>query len=230
MAAVRAAHADGATSVECDVHRTRDGVLVALHDAALGRTTQGDERISDITYDELRDRDAGTWFDPGVRRRAGADPLQEWIAAVGPDRGMFVEVKQPAAYPGIAADLDVVLRSAPASVDALVQGRLTVQSFDHVWLQRFKECAPDVPVAALVSQRPRRRTLVDIASWAEQVNPRARVVTQQVVDRAHDLGLLVHPWTVDELLPMHRLAAWGVDGIITNRPARLSSMLESRAS
>ena len=229
LSAVRLARAEGATSVECDVHRTRDGVLVVHHDAVLGRTTEGSERIADLSYAELRDRDAGGWFDEAFLGER-VPTLEEWVSAVGPSTGMFIEVKQPAAYPGIAADLDALLRSVPASAAAQSASRLTVQSFDHLWLQRFKECAPDVAVAALVSQRPRRRTLIDLASWADQVNPRARVVTRQVVGRAHDLGLRVHPWTVDELLSMYRLASWGVDGIITNRPCRLSAMLERRAS
>lgn len=229
LAAVTAAHRAAATAVECDVHRTSDGVLVVHHDGALGRTVAGTARIADLTWAELRRLDAGSWF-----CRSYADQrvptLEEWLAAVGPSCGMFVEVKQPANYPGIAADLDGVLRSSSAGRAALASGRLTVQSFAHDWLQRFKEVAPDVSVGALVTQRPRRRALEDLAAWAEQVNPRGRVVTRPFVDRAHSLGLRVHPWTVDDLLSMRRLAAWGVDGIITNDPARLSGLLSRRAS
>lgn len=229
LAAVRRAREDGATAVECDVHRTRDGVLVVHHDAAAGRTVRGNEAIAALTYAELRARDAGAWF--GHEFAGERVPtLEQWITAVGPDCGMFVEVKQPASYPGIAVDLDALLRSVEASRVAQAQGRITVQSFDHTWLQRFKQCAPDVAVGALVGQRPRRRGLADLASWAEQVNPRARVVTRQLVARAHDFGLRVHPWTVDELLPMQRLAWWGVDGIITNQPGRLAQLQVRRAS
>ena len=228
LAAVGAARAAGATAVECDVHRTRDGAIVVHHDATLGRTVAGSARIADLTAAELGALDAGSWFGPGYAEER-VPTLEAWLAAVGPDTGMVVEVKQPSAYPGIAADLDALLRTSPAAGAAMAAGRLTVQSFDHAWLQRFKQIAPDVPVAALVGARPRRRQLLDLASWADQVNPRARVVTRPFVARAQALGLRVHPWTVDEVLAMHRLAAWGVDGIITNAPARLTGLLARRA-
>ena len=228
LAAVRLAHADGATAVECDVHRTRDGALVVHHDATLQRCTDAAQvlpgrapwAIADLTLDDVRRVDAGR---PGAPEPVPT--LEEWVGAVGPRTGILVEVKAPAAHPGIEHDLDAVLRAMPAARAVHQDGRLTVQSFDHAWLHRFKQHAPDVPVGALTARRPRYADLVDAASWAEQVNPRARVVTRALVEGAHDLGLRMQAWTVDEVALMARLARWGVDGIITNHPARLVRVL-----
>ncbi|MEQ8787791.1 MAG: exo-alpha-sialidase [Pirellulaceae bacterium] len=63
LAAVLRAIETGATAVEVDVRTTKDGALVILHDAALDRTTNGEGAIGEITFDELRKLDAGSWFD-----------------------------------------------------------------------------------------------------------------------------------------------------------------------
>lgn len=221
LAAVRRAVADGADAVECDVHRTRDGALVVLHDPTLGRTTdaaavlpgRGPWDVSELTLAELRRLDAGSWW--GRQHTGEVVPtLEEWLTAVGPLHAL-VEVKWPERYAGIEHDLDAVLT-----------GRVSVQSFDHAFLRRFKEVAGDASVGALVGRRPWRRDLVEVASWADQLNPRWRLVTRGLVDRAHELGLAVHPWTVDHLPQMARLGELGVDGLITNHPARLTGLTE----
>jgi len=236
LSAVRLAHVEGATAVECDVHRTRDGVLVVHHDATLGRCTDAPVRlpdaapwrIADLTWEQVRGLDAVSWFGHGLSGERLAS-LEEWVGAVGPRAGMLVEVKEPSSYPGIEHDLEGALRALPAARATHAAGRLTVQSFDHAWLRSFKQLAPDVPVGALTSGRPGREELLDLASWAEQVNPRARVLTRVMVERAHDFGLRVNTWTVNDPQRMRRLLEWGVDGIITNHPARLVGLLEAVA-
>lgn len=239
LAAVRLAHAEGATAVECDVHCTLDGVLVVHHDATLGRCTDAARtlrgrapwRIADLTFAEVRRVDAASWFGHGFEGEP-VPTLEEWIGAVGPRLGMFIEVKASAAASTtvIEQELDPLVRNLPAARAVHAEHRLTVQSFDHDWLSRFKQVAPDVPVGLLTTTRLSRRELVEAARWAEQVNPMGRVVTEPMVARAHDCGLRVNAWTVDNPARMRQLVGWGVDGIITNVPARLVSLLESRGT
>jgi glycerophosphoryl diester phosphodiesterase len=124
----------------------------------------------------------------------------------------------------IEADLHAELRAAPGYLaDALWEQRLVVQSFDHVSMRRLKEHAPDVPVGLLGS--PPRRRLPELATWADQVNPRHRSVRASYVDAVHDAGLACQVWTVDRATDMLRAAALGVDGVITNRPDVLHGLL-----
>lgn len=237
MAAVRLAHAEGATAVECDVHCTLDGVLVVHHDATLARCTDAARtlrgrapwRIADLTFAEVRRVDAASWFGSGFEGEP-VPTLEEWVGAVGPRMGMFIEVKAATSATVIERELDRLLRSLPAARAVHADHRLTVQSFDHDWLARFKQVSPDVPVGLLTTNRLGRRELLEAASWAEQVNPMGRVVTEPMVARAHDYGLRVNAWTVDDPARMRQLMGWGVDGIITNVPARLVSLLESRGT
>ena len=237
LVAFRRAIALGASAVEIDVQRTRDGALVVLHDATLSRTTdaefrlpgRGPWRVADLTYDEVATLDAGSWHD---RAYAGERvPLLGEVLALlhGTGTGLLLEVKSPASAPGIEADLHAELRSAPRYLaDALWEQRLVVQSFDHDSMRRFKEQSPDVPVGLLGA--PPRRRLPELATWADQVNPRHRSLRASYVDAVHDAGLACQVWTVDRATDMLRAAALGVDGVITNRPDVLRGLLRSPVS
>jgi glycerophosphoryl diester phosphodiesterase len=236
LAAVRAAIDVGATAVEVDVHRTRDGALVVLHDSTLARTTdverrlpgRGPWRVADLTYDEIARLDAGGWHDPvyaGERVPLLRDVL-DVLRRTG--TGLLLEVKKPELYPGIESDLAIELRAVPGYLAAALWGRdLVVQSFDHRAMARFKLLASDVPVG-LLGTVPRRR-LRQAATWADHVNPRHRGLTAAYVAAVHDAGLSCHAWTVDRTADMARVVALGVDGVITNRPEVLRALLDGPA-
>jgi glycerophosphoryl diester phosphodiesterase len=236
LAAVRAAIDVGATVVEVDVHRARDGALVVLHDCTLVRTTdverqlpsKGPWRVADLTYDEIARLDAGSWHDPayaGERVPLLRDVLQ---LLRGTGTGLLLEVKKPELYPGIESDLTNELRAVPGYLTAapLWDGGLGVQSFNHRSMARFKQLA-DVPVG-LLGTLPRRQ-LAQAATWADHVNPQHRGLTASYVTAVHEAGLSCHAWTVDRPADMARVVALGVDGVITNRPELLSSLLDSPA-
>ena len=236
LAAVRAAVDVGATAVEVDVHRSRDGALVVLHDCTLARTTdveqrlpgRGPWRVADLTYDEIACLDAGCWHDPAY---AGERvPLLRDVLELlrGSGTGLLLEVKKPELYPGIEADLATELRTVPGYLAAALWNRsLVVQSFGHRSLARFKQLAADVPVG-LLGTLPRRR-LTQAATWADHVNPRHRGLTASYVSAVHDAGLTCHVWTVDRPADMARVVALGVDGVITNRPEVLRTLLDGPA-
>jgi glycerophosphoryl diester phosphodiesterase len=237
LASIRAAVATGADAVEVDVRRTRDGALVVLHDATLTRTTdiadrfrgRSRARVSDLTYDEVRALDAGSWHSPsyaGERVPLLAEVL-DLLGGAG--TGLLLEVKDPDAYPGIEADLVAELRSVrPYFSGALTGRQLVVESFDHRSMLRLKRLCPSVSVGLLGA--PARRSLPSLAAWADQVNPQHRRLRRSYLDAVHDVGLDVQVWTVDGVAEMNRLVAMGVDGIITNRPDVLRGVLPRRVA
>ena len=224
LAAIEAGIAMGATHVEIDVQRTRDGALVVIHDTTLGRTTDVDRvlphrwpwRVGDLTLAEIRRLDAGA----GER----VPLLAEVVDAVRrTGAGLLLEVKAPHLYPVIERDLAAELCAIPGATQDLV-----VQSFDHGVMRSFKELLPSVPVGLLGT--PPRRWLRHHAEWAAQVNPRHRAVGRTYVDAVHAAGMQCQVWTVNEITDIRRAVGMGVDGIITNRPDVLLQALGARVT
>ena len=231
LAAVRRAVQLGADMVEVDVQRTRDGVLVLMHDATLTRTTdaalvfpdRAPWSVADLAYAELRRLDAGRWMSP---RFTGArvPTLVEVLRLLhGTRTGLLLEVKMPHLHPGIVADVVSTLHAVPGVLDRSVSdGRLVVQSFDVAAMKEHKTRAPEVPVGLLGA--PPRENLPALASWADLVNPHHLGFGRGYVRAVQDHGMRCMVWTVDSRYAMRRALGMGVDGIITNRPAHLSAL------
>ncbi|MEV6122993.1 glycerophosphodiester phosphodiesterase family protein [Streptomyces sp. NPDC052077] len=230
-AAVGLAVAQRADFVEIDVQRTRDGRLVDFHDCTMERTTDVEEvfpgrpryRISDFTWAELRRLDAGSWFD---RDFAGERivTVDEVIARLdGTRTGLLAEISPCSHYTGLPADLADELRQRPRYLrQALTRHRLAVQSFRPDDAREFRSRLPGVPVGLLDAERPTDAELLRLSRWADQVNPQYTVTDRRLVDRVHALGMEINVWTVDEPGAMRRMAALGVDGVITDFPQSLT--------
>jgi glycerophosphoryl diester phosphodiesterase len=226
LAAIHRAVRDGADLVEVDVHRSKDGALVLLHDTTLHRTTDARARfphrspwrVADFTVDELRQLDAGGWWSPSHAGERIPTLAEAMDALRGTGVGLQLELKTPAAHAGVVRDLAELLDGRPAGLAGLV-----VQSFDYAAMKELKTRAADVPVGLL--GRPPRENLSALATWADQVNPSHLAVDRDYVERLHDLGLACLVWTVDRRLATRRALRLGVDGIITNRPGALARLL-----
>ena len=131
----------------------------------------------------------------------------------------------PHLHPGIIADVAATLHSVPGVLDRrLSEGRLVVQSFDVAAMKEHKTRAPDVPVGLLGA--PPREHLPALGSWVDLVNPHHLGSSRSYVRAVQDHGMRCMVWTVDGGHAMRRALGLGVDGIITNRPARLTALQE----
>ncbi len=216
LAAFRAAIAVGADCCELDVQRSGDGALVVIHDERVERTTNGRGAIADLTLAQLKALDAGTWRDA----RFGGERiprLEEVCAAVAGRCALNVELKAA----GIEQEVcDLVRRAAPSSI---------ISSFDWGALALVREVAPALAVGLLASRGRARLLDAAVELRALAVHPRYDLVDASFCAEAHRRGLLVYVWTVDEVATMARLIAAGVDGIMTNYPARLRALLQDGA-
>ncbi|UTN74063.1 glycerophosphodiester phosphodiesterase [Pseudomonas aeruginosa] len=169
----------GADYLEADVQRSRDGVLVALHDDTLERTTdvaevfpeRAKDPVSSFTLAELKRLDAGSWFNRAFPERARPGfvglrilTLDEMldIAEGGANKpGLYLETKVPAQFPGIEDDLRKLLerrgwlqpreRAAAGHVDvAHGNGRVILQTFEKSSLELLQESMPQVPKILLL--------------------------------------------------------------------------------
>jgi len=231
----------GADGLEFDVHLSRDGEVVVHHDATLERTTNGRGPLSALTADELARLDAGYHFRPldGPPPPAGSWPASAGHAAEHPFHGVAGGVPRLEEvlrrYPTATCIIELKVNEpelAHRTVDVVraagALDRVALGSFGRRVLRAARAYEP-----RLLTGAAREETRLALyRSWvrwpvkhppydAYQVPETAgstRVVSPRFVRYAHDTGLAVQVWTVNEKADMLRLLDWGVNAIISDRP------------
>ena len=229
----------GAAILESDVHLTRDGVPVLIHDDVVDRVTDGSGRVAAHTLAELERLDAGHRFDPegsgrhpyrgrGLRIPSLAEALERFPAA-----RFNLELKEDlpgivegtvAAVVATGSEARTLLTSAEDALMAKLVGHLEARDV------RVARGASTGDVLAFVRSALEGRP-PPAGPMALQVPARfgeRPLVTAEFVAHAHAHGLQVHVWTIDEPEEMHRLLDLGVDGIVTDFPARLARVVADR--
>jgi glycerophosphoryl diester phosphodiesterase len=204
--------------VETDVHLSRDGQVVIIHDETVDRTTNGHGLVKDMTVAELKELDAGSWFDPkfaGEQIPTLAE-LCQWAQGRMP---LAIEIKNgPIYYTGIAGKVIGLLRE----YDMLRQAILI--SFDHFVLREAKMIAPEVAAGLLYVGRLIDPVGAAHAAGANAIHPHWSFATPDLIQTAHDAGLAISPWTANDLPTLRALDQIGVDSIATDYPDLFAQM------
>jgi glycerophosphoryl diester phosphodiesterase len=230
----------GVDVLEMDIHSTADGVLVVIHDSTVDRTTDGSGAVHDLTFAELQTLDAGYRWTAGdapgselgetfpYRGQGITVPALEEVFVAFPEMPMNIEIKQ--AEPSIAAPLCQLIREHGMA------SRVLVVSFHEEATHEFRDACPEVVtgttqnevIALFALSKLFLEAAYSPVAGAVQV-PEYRsglhVITRRFVDAAHERGLQVHAWTINDEADMRRLTDLGVDGIITDYPDRLLQVL-----
>jgi glycerophosphoryl diester phosphodiesterase len=255
LAAYALAIEQNADFVEQDLAVTKDGVLVCIHDLTLERTTNveavfpdrfvEDTRggtatrrwlVNDFTLSEIKQLDAGSWFD---QKFAGArvPTFQEAIDLIKGKAGLYPELKDPAFYRERGIRPDVLLAEALRRNALTGDARTTViiQSFDPITVKQLAKDLPEVTRVILIEPGNAAHVdsiekVKDIATWANGLGPNKAILEKmpQLVEWAHTAGLTVTPWTFrssshgnyrsvrDEMAKF--LYEYGVDALFTDNP------------
>jgi glycerophosphoryl diester phosphodiesterase len=205
----------GADMCELDVHLSRDGIPVVIHDDTVDRSTDGTGAVGAMTLTQLKCLDAGVRF--GVEFRGERIPTLDEVFDLALNRcTLNLELKGA----GVEAKVCDTIRTHHAFSASLVS------SFDWDALGRIRHVEPGMRIGLLASQWPARLLGAASGMKAQAIHPRHDIVTEDLCIAAHQRGLSVYTWTVDEPAVMRRLIADGVDGIMTNYPERLQKLLE----
>jgi glycerophosphoryl diester phosphodiesterase len=220
--AVRVAAEQGADLVEVDIRQTRDGVLVAMHDSTVKRTTNAESvfrkrrswQVKDFSYREIRRLDAGSGFgsDYPQVRVPRLDQVLDVLEGTG--TGLMLEVKSPEKYPKIGQRIVEYLTGRRYWAQP---GRLVVASLDWDFARAYKKRNPHATVAVIGT--PEYRALSKVARYADMVNPEFGTVDTGYLRRVRQLGMVSFGWTVDDLDDLRKLRGLGADGVVTNQPA-----------
>ena len=226
LPAVHACLGAGADGVEVDLRLSCDGVLVVCHDPTLRRLTGSRLAVADTRWDVLR---------ASCARRGVALARAEDLLVALDGRPAVLEVKQPP--PGrVTQTADALVATLGALGDAGVAVDVTVSSFALGVVQAVRAVAPPalgVRTALLgeVGDRPTRLVRQALDNGLDEVHPQVGAVLAEpaAVDTAHALGVTVVPWTVNRGRALRRLAALGVDAVITDVPAAARAALDGAA-
>ena len=200
LRSLRRALSMGVDAVEIDVHLSKDGQIMVIHDATVDRTTNGAGRVRDLTFAELRALDAGK----GER----IPSLEEVADLVVGQAHLIIEVKDPAA----AEPLVRFFQARRIFADA------HVISFWHPLVKTMKEQEPRLRTGVLMVGCPADPVGLARAALAEALVLHYAYVTPDLVASAHAHGLLVYVWNIDDIETLKPYLAMNLEGIGSNRP------------
>jgi len=224
----------GVDVLEMDLHITQDGVLVIMHDETVDRTTDGTGAIEDLTLTEIEQLDAGyNWsLDDDAtfpyRGQGITVPTLEEIFQIFPDYHMTIEIKQTER--SMAEPFCALIRQYG------MQDKILVASFHDKRMEEFRQVCPEVATSSAREETtifvlltkvflgrlysPKFQTL-----QVPQESSGITVMTASFVRAAHERGLRVEPWTINDPEQMQLYIGWGVDGLITDRPDVMLELL-----
>jgi glycerophosphoryl diester phosphodiesterase len=222
----------GAEYAEIDVHLSKDGQVVLMHDHTLEDTTDAEGCISEWTAADLQELDATVGS--AAEEPAAVPLLTEAVALAKQYEGMLnidVKVLESATQACDATDIPALVQ---AIVDVLDEADFRegafISSFSFQTLEEFKRVAPDLPVGFITAHMgPDLLEQAEdvLAAGFEAVNPIFIGLTDtEVLSALQETGLELHPWTANQRQHIEDLYLAGVDGIITDRP---ESAFEIRA-
>ena len=185
--------------VEFDVHGTKDGQLVIMHDDDTSRTTGQKGKISEMTLEELKQLDCGE----GEK----IPTLQELIDIAKGKIGLQLEIKAQ----GFAQPIVDALKKADL-IDSTI-----ISSFDHNELLQVQKIEPKLKLGALVLGIKKKSTIKEaIENHFYAVHPLYKFISGGFIENAHENNIKVNAWTVDTPSGIKKLVKRGIDGIITN--------------
>jgi len=231
----------GADYIEVDLQMTADGVLVAMHDKTLNRTADAPEGVpkrycrglvSKKTLEQIKMCDAGSWFGPEY---AGEQipTLEEIFRRYGTGVNYYIETKNLAAAPGMEEELLRLMEEYGLLTESAIENwQVLIQSFSAESLMKIHELEPSLPLIQLYfagTSKSIRRDLDAASAYAVGIGPYYPDVDAALVKAAHERCLAIHPYTVNTVEDMRELISLGVDGMFTNNPDLLDTVLGDEA-
>jgi glycerophosphoryl diester phosphodiesterase len=230
LAAFRLAFEQKADAIELDVHLSRDGRIVVVHDFTTHRIGGSDKAIREQDLGDLKLLDVGRWKD--LRWMGERIPtLREALQTVPPGKRVFIEIKSSAE---ILPELERVIEAS-----GLRRDRIVVIAFDYDTICKVKKWLPELECAWLVSFKPDARKL-DPELITSEIIERVHCagldgldlnhigpITPAFMEKTRMTGLKTYVWTIDDIASAQKMIDLGVTGIATNRPAWLREQLSS---
>ncbi|NCP65778.1 MAG: glycerophosphodiester phosphodiesterase [Paraglaciecola sp.] len=213
LAAIRKALELKVDGIEIDVHQVEQG-LVVIHDRWVHRTTNGKGQLRDHSLASLQTLDAGLG--------EHVPSLLQVLQLIAGRCLLNIEIKGVNDLSLLQEHIEIAVEKYHFSLDQII-----VSSFDHHLLRALKTTLPRVKIGALTATKP-----IDYAAFAQtlqaySVNADVSFLDEAFVADAHQRGLKVYVYTVDEPADLLELTQWGVDGVFSNAPDKAKAYVAS---
>ena len=198
LRAVKKAIKMGANFVEVDVRMSKDNELVIMHDPDVDRTANGNGFVKDYTLQELKKLDAG--------QEETIPTLDEIISCVKDRIGLVIEIKEP------GTEVKVLEKINENNLENVM-----LTSFYHKSIKNARKINPSVDAGIIFSCQPVNVNQMASSACANVIFPGYKYLDEELIEQAHENGISVYPWTVDDEGMFEKLVEMGVDGIVTNK-------------
>ncbi len=207
----------GANGIETDVQATKDGVLVLFHDETLDRVSDGNGKLSDYTYEELKKlkitgKVTNGFYDRIVTLREFLDKF------AGYDISFAIELKGAGVEEGTLSMVK----------EYKIMNRTTFTSFQFDYIKKIKELDPSARVGWLTSSTSSETVEKLLSIGGEEIAPKADMITPDLMKKWREAGLGVRAWGVADVNLMTAMCELGVDGMTVNFPDKLCEYLSLR--
>jgi glycerophosphoryl diester phosphodiesterase len=229
LSSFKNAIAIGVDMIEIDVHLSKDSEIIVIHDNTLDRTTNGTGEIKDLTLDEIKKYDAGSWFSENFENER-VPTLAETLQTINGQCKLLIEIKDgDERYPGLEKKIVETVKEHNA------EPWVVVQSFNKNSILRIKEMYPDLITYYLLGKgfNDFYAEVSDQISKGKRfekkfdgVAPNYKVLDKNKVDLLHKVGFGIFTYTVNKKEDMQKVIEFGVDGIITDSPDIVKNILK----
>lgn len=210
----------GCTGIETDIQRTKDGVLVLIHDEYVNRTTDGVGLVCDYTYKELKKLDAGKFKDKRYKN-IKIPTLKEFLSYVK-DKNIKInlEIKNSIIpYKGIEKEILFEI------LNTKVEDNIIVSSFNHNSMIELKTMYPKIKIAALCEYIVSDLEKYKIDKF-EYIHPNYIFADKKEILKCHNKKMGVNLYTINDEKNMEKFIKYKIEGIITNCPDKLKEVID----
>ncbi|OFD42269.1 glycerophosphodiester phosphodiesterase [Bacillus mycoides] len=216
--------------IEIDLQMTKDGHLIAMHDETLNRTTNGAGLVKEHSLVDIKQLNAGSFFNkkhPSLAKKefedAKVSTLEEIIETFGHNANYYIETKSPDEYPRMEEKLLEIINHYQ------INDKVIIQSFSEESLRKIHNLNANIPLVQLLSYKKAvqltESEIEKYKTYCIGLGMNYKYIDATYVKTIQKFGLEVHPFTVDNEKDMKKLISWGVDGMFTNYPDRLDTLM-----
>ena len=205
----------GADWAELDVQQTADGEVIVMHDSNLKRTTGLDKEVWQVTWDEIKDLDNGSWFDKKYQT-VRIPTLEEVLKVCRGKIHLNIEIK-PSGH-----DKDLEKQVAKLLKKYHMRDTCVVSSLKYDSLRKIKQADDSIETAYITSVSYGNFTDLE---YADGYSVESTLLSKSFVNKAQKAGKQIYVWTVNSEERLEKVVGMGIDNVITDDPVMAKELI-----